>query len=131
MNPVTEKWNKTGLLDQMKSESDMDIVAENLEELVKYLVENSDMLKTYNRMFGEGWIPGMILPMVRRLFDRTGKVYRSPWLVCDFVFWLNKGNFKNFKGLAEDCRDIDWQSELVQAYEDWIAVGSKEEPQEA
>lgn len=108
---ITNKWNKTGLLDNMK-EKDVNKMAVILDTIAKELVKTCPPPNTPEKVKYEEFC-GTILPIARRLYDRLkGKNFPdTKWLIEDYKDYHKKNgdmikelnSYISLNGEAEFC----------------------------
>lgn len=93
MNKITEKWKKTGLLDELPNEITCNMVAQRLEEVVQYLLSTIHDPPTPE----EEQFAGMILPITRRVYETLG---------CSSTNLTAKWLFDDYKRFMEEKKDL-------------------------
>ena len=119
MSELTEKWEKTGLLEGIEDDFTKNECAVSLDATARLLVgEMNEYRKEVDKkMEIEGFLAATILPIVRRVYNEYPEKSASVslrWLIEDF------GEFakKNSK-LLEDLNSyiaMDGEAELVALY---------------
>ena len=68
MNEMAEKWEKTGLLEGL-DEFNKNECANSLENLVDLILgRKKKYMLAVDKVYGEGFFSGCIIPIVRRLY---------------------------------------------------------------
>lgn len=113
MNKNTEKWRKTGLLEQLDNENQCDELAYALEGMILRLFEEVPPYTDESKQFS-----GMILPIVRRLYDAIKPFPNIHWIYDDFKrFYTEQKELK--QELWETAiNKIDCESEFIALYVD-------------
>jgi hypothetical protein len=126
---MTEKWRKTGLLDELDESKAADC-AESLEIMAKLLVEeygkngysakanNLDGVKCdIDTLYSEngGWFAGVALPIVRRMYSENVAVPDSKWLYEDLKSFLTSKH-QLFKDMKECSIAGDTEAEMCELY---------------
>lgn len=121
-NEITERWEKTRLLDELDDFSKNEC-AVSLQEAADLLVgEMNEYMKEVDKAIGrDGYFAGSILPIVRRLYgeDEEGCPEKMPslslkWLFEDFGEYI-KGNVQLFNDLNTHIA-LDAESEIILGY---------------
>ena len=116
MNKITEKWRPTGLLEDLETETQCDELALALENMVHRLLKDVPPYTPDSERFA-----GMILPIVRRLYENIHPTLPTEWLYNDFKqFYTDK------KQLREEWHEtainkIDAEAEFTAYYVDDVA----------
>jgi len=113
MNKITEKWRPTGLLEDLEDETQCDDLALALDNMAHRLLKDVPPYTPDGRRFA-----GMILRIVRRLYEDIHPALPTEWLHNDFKqFYTDK------KQLREDLWDaayikLDSECEFMTLYTD-------------
>ena len=95
MNEMAEKWEKTGLLEGL-DEFNKNECANSLENLVDLILgRKKKYMLAVDKVYGEGFFSGCIIPIVRRLYETEESAAKAPslsleWLIEDFAEYCIK-----------------------------------------
>ena len=121
MNKITEKWKKTGLLDETE---EIDKLALLLEDLTNILIrEHEDKwskLNLMDKIHYNGFVACSILPTLVRLYRERNDVCPTDmkWFYEDFIKFCNN-KYKDFEKL-KSLHDIDVEAEFCCFYVDFF-----------
>ena len=114
---ITEKWRQTGLLEYLENETQCDELALALEEMAHRLLKDVPPYTKESEKFA-----GMILPIVRRVYEDANVRPSTEWLYNDFKkFYTDK------KQLMEEWHEsainkIDAEAEFTAYYVDDVVT---------
>jgi hypothetical protein len=124
---ITEKWRKTGLLDEL-DESKADDCANSLEKTAQLLINDydgcgwtketgdttkNDIDKLYDKE--AGFFAGVALPIVRRLYSEDVQIPKIEWLYEDLKLFL-RSKHQLYKDLTEYNIALDGEAEFCGMY---------------
>lgn len=92
MNEVTEKWETTGLLQELDDFMKVEC-AYKLDEAVIILHGMSDTIKELDTLYNQGFFTGTILPIIRRVFSEypdKAVALDVQWVIDDYIDFLRK-----------------------------------------
>ena len=118
MNETTEKWRKTGLLEDIENETRCDELALELENMEHHLLKDVPSYTKESEQFES--IESMMLPIVRRLWENIHPPLSTEWLYNDF-----KRFYTEQKELKEECKrsalyKIDEEAQFIAYYVDYM-----------
>jgi hypothetical protein len=121
VSKITTRWDKTGLLDGLDDEFYRDECAASLEKTVQFIINDfKDLVKRVNNLYGNDWFAGIILAVVRLLYNTDGGIpEQAPYvdiriLIGDCVrFCMTNYNlYKNLNNIIA----LDGEAEFCQLY---------------
>ena len=126
MNKLVSKWEKTGLLENLSTPKKIKC-AESLEKLANLLV------KKYggNATKESESVCGVIIPVMRRLYDERVRIPTGGWLLKDFLKFCKTHPESDVTKL-DPCRCRQWnpnydpESECVNDYIKNVTVKLKQ-----
>ena len=108
MNELSKKWMKTGLLEELYTDSQFDFVSQKLEEVVNALYDSAP----------DERLSGLVLPSMRRIYDSLSEseMPDGKWLVDDMrKFFIEKR--KSYDDLIESSYiAMDAEAEFTMFY---------------
>jgi len=117
MNKITEKWRLTGLLEGLETESRCDELALALENMAHRLLKDVPPYTPDSERFA-----GMILPIVRRVYDEADVLPSTEWLYNDFKqFCVDKKHLKE-EWEKTAMHKIDAEAEFTAYYVDNVVA---------
>lgn len=115
MNTTTEKWRPTGLLEDLENETQCDELALALDNMAHRLLKDVPPYTPDSERFA-----GMILPIVRRLYDNIHPTLPTEWLYNDFKqFYTDKKQLRQ-EWHETAINKIDAEAEFTAYYVDNI-----------
>jgi len=117
MSENVTKWKKTGLLDGLSPDTALKC-ADSLETLADLLIgQLNPMVEEINKTFGDGFLPGLILPIVVRLYMEKATIPDMEWLCYDFMKYAKIELPKlQEKQKEEGNSGLDVEAELCSGY---------------
>jgi hypothetical protein len=118
----TIKWEKTGLLKYLRGKKKNDC-SELLENMANLLIEKlSNQISTERSQK----IPSLLLPIVRRLFDKdvTIPITTAKTLYEDFIKFFDK-NYIVYQEFEHSQPTIDWEAKLCEDYRNLFIQSQK------
>jgi hypothetical protein len=107
---ISTKWQATGLLDGL-SDDQKEECSNYLEETANFLIDRS---KTSDKKFFDESYAGMMIPIVRRIYDSELRNIMPDieWLCYDFASHIKKSKITK----EDHYKDSDYEVELVSEY---------------
>jgi hypothetical protein len=112
MNNITEKWRKTGVLEDLETETQCDELALALENMAHRLLKDVPPY-TPDSGFAE-----MMLPIIRRLYENIHPTLPTEWLYNDFKqFYTDKKQLRE-EWYETAMHKIDAEAQFTAYYVD-------------
>ena len=113
MNEISKRWNETGLLDELQSDTQKDECAEVLNHVAQILIRDDPNPTDKERKKQHEEFCGFILPMTRRIYD---------------CLYPSKIKFPDVEWFVKDCGEFfDNNQDLYDAFNSYIALDAEAE----